>query len=185
MVYFKQNNNMNSLGSFSDMERPQRWFTLALDKFSVNDLENWSDIEQALKERKKALQLEARQIKSKEKALQKEREREAKKIAKASEKLTAKQKDQTPKTLKSLQSIIMRGVKKEAKTNKPKAPSFNNYSSWTSGIKGQDNACPGAPTQEELDSCGGRREWKKIEWAKLTKEQKDDPDAPWNTYKAH
>ena len=159
-------------------------FANALNMFSTLDLENWSDIEAALKARKKELQIEARQIKSKEKAL----EKELKKAAKAQkQKLTAEEKDKAndyEKTRESLQAIIMRGVRKQAKTNKPKAPSFNNYSSWTSGIKGDDNAGPGAPTQEELDSCGGRREWKKIEWAKLTKEQKDDSNAPWNSYKA-
>ena len=163
-------------------------FANALNMFSTLDLENWSDIEAALKARKKELQIEARQIKSKEKALEKEKEKELKKAAKAQkQKLTAEEKDKAndyEKTRESLQAIIMRGVRKQAGTNKPKAPSFNNYSSWTSGIKGQDNAGPGAPSQEELDSCGGRREWKKIEWAKLTKEQKDDSNAPWNSYKA-
>ena len=163
-------------------------FANALDMFSTLDLENWSEIEASLKARKKALQIEAREIKAKEKALEKENEKELKKASKTEKKkLTAEEKDKANDYEKSrgcLQAIIMRGVRKQAGTNKPKAPSFNNYSSWTSGIKGQDNACPGAPSQEELDSCGGRREWKKIEWAKLTKEQKDAPNAPWNTYKA-
>ena len=174
MIYCKQN-NMDA-------------FTLALDNFSITDLENWSMIENALKQRKKDLKQELRDTKAKEKALVKEEAKKLKKDAKEQQKkLTAEEKDKAndyEKTRESLQSIIMRGVRKQAKTNKPKAPSFNNYSAWTSGIKGDDNAGQGAPTQEELDSCGGRREWKKIEWAKLTKEEKDSKDAPWNAAKA-
>jgi|TARA_B110000483_G_C17993357_1_gene464394 hypothetical protein len=174
MIYSKQN-NMNA-------------FELALNNFSVDDLENWSMIQDALKQRKKDLKQELRETKSKEKSLKKEDAKKQKKEEKEQQKkLTADEKDKEndyEKTRGSLQAIIMRGVRKEAKTNKPKAPSFNNYSAWISGIKGDDNAGPGAPTQEELDSCGGRREWKKIEWAKFTKEQKDSKDAPWNAAKA-
>tara|TARA_Y100000022_G_scaffold184012_1_gene178688 strand:- start:772 stop:1275 length:504 start_codon:yes stop_codon:yes gene_type:complete len=163
-------------------------FELALNNFTVDDLDKWSMIEDALKQRKKVLKQELRDTKAKEKALEKEELKKQKKEAKEQQKkLTAEEKDKAndyEKTRESLQAIIMRGVRKQAKTNKPKAPSFNNYSAWTSGIKGEDNAGPGAPTQEELDACGGRREWKKIEWAKLTKEEKDSKDAPWNASKA-
>ena len=188
MVYCKQNKNMNSQISFAEMERPQRWFTLALDNLSIDDLENWSMFEDALKQRKKDLKQELRDTKAKERALEKEvLKKQKKEENEQKKKLSADEKDKAndyEKTRESLQAIIMRGVRKQAKTNKPKAPSFNNYSAWTSGIKGDDNAGPGAPTQEELDACGGRREWKKIQWAKLTKEEKDSKDAPWNAAKA-
>ena len=38
---------MNSQISFAG-ERPQRWFTLALDDLSIDDLENWSMFEDIL-----------------------------------------------------------------------------------------------------------------------------------------
>ena len=63
---------MNSQISFAEMEQPQRWFTLALDNLSIDDLENWSMFEDALKQRKKVLKQELRDTKAKEKALEKE-----------------------------------------------------------------------------------------------------------------
>ena len=63
MIYCKQNKNMNSQISFAEMERPQRWFTLALDNLSIDDLENWSMFEDALKQRKKDLKQELRDTK--------------------------------------------------------------------------------------------------------------------------
>ena len=128
---------------------------LFLKSLSIESLDHWDHIQNSLKERKIQLKQELSNIKAKEKELEKAE-------AKA-------KKDQEKAEAKS---------NKEVKTIN--TSSFKNFTSWTSGIKGQDNASQGAPTQEELDSYGGRREWKKTKWAELTKDQKDDPAAPWN-----
>ena len=140
-------------------------FTNALDMFSTLDLENWSEIEASLKARKKALQIEAREIKAKEKALEKENERELKKASKTEKKkLTAEEKDKAndyEKSRESLQAIIMRGVRKQAGTNKPKAPSFNNYSSWTSVLRDKIMLAPVLRHKKNLilavDAGNGRK----------------------------
>ena len=139
---------------------------LFLKSLSIESLDHWDHIQNSLKERKIQLKQELSNIKAKEKELEKA---EAK-AKKDQEKAEAKaKKDQEKAEAKS---------NKEVKTIN--TSSFKNFTSWTSGIKGQDNASQGAPTQEELDSYGGRREWKKTKWAELTKDQKDDPAAPWN-----
>ena len=128
---------------------------LFLKSLSIESLDHWDHIQNSLKERKNQLKQELSSIKAKEKEL---------------EKAEAKAKKEQEKT--------------EAKSNKEvktiNTSSFKNFTIWTSGINGQDNASQGAPTQQELDSYGGRREWKKTKWAELTKDQKDDPAAPWN-----
>ena len=112
MIYCKQNKNMNSQISFAEMERPQRWFTLALDNLSIDDLENWSMFEDALKQRKKDLKQELRDTKAKERALEKEVLKKQKKEEKEQKKkLSADEKDKAndyEKTRESLQAIIMR-----------------------------------------------------------------------------
>ena len=180
---------------------------LFLKSLSIESLDHWDHIQNSLKERKNQLKQELSSIKAKEKELEKaeakakkdqekaeakakkDQEKATAKAKKDQEKATAKatakaKKDQEKAEAKATAKAKKDQEKAEAKANKEvktiNTSSFKNFTSWTSGIKGQDNASQGAPTQEELDSYGGRREWKKTKWAELTKDQKDDPAAPWN-----
>jgi len=200
-----------------------------LKTLTTESLDKWSEIEDALRERKNVLKQEFRETKALEKALakaeakskkdvekaqekskkdaekadakakkeqekadakaKKEQEKADAKAKKEQEKADAKAQKDTEKTkkqeqdeyLKILQDIHGDTPKTKVKKSTKTKSSYKNYSIWTNGIKGQDNAGSGAPTQKELDASGGRREWKKIQWGILTKEQKDLPTAPWNS----
>ena len=211
-----------------------------LKTLTTESLDKWSEIEDALRERKNVLKQEFRETKALEKALakaeakskkdvekaqekskkdvekalaktkkdaekadaknkrdaekadakaKKEQEKADAKAKKEQEKADAKAQKDTEKTkkqeqdeyLKILQDIHGDTPKTKVKKSKKTQSSYKNYSIWTNGIKGQDNAGSGAPTQKKLDASGGRREWKKIQWGILTKEQKDLPTAPWNS----
>ena len=178
-----------------------------LKTLTTESLDKWSEIEDALRERKNVLKQEFRETKALEKALAKAEAKSKKDVEKAQEKskkdaekadakakkeqekADAKAQKDTEKTkkqeqdeyLKILQDIHGDTPKTKVKKSTKTKSSYKNYSIWTNGIKGQDNAGSGAPTQKELDASGGRREWKKIQWGILTKEQKDLPTAPWNS----
>ena len=161
---------------------------LYLKSLSIESLDHWDNIQNSLRERKNQLKKELYQIKTKEKELEKaqakakkDQEKTQAKAKKDQEKAEAKaKKDQEKSHAKAKKDQ----EKTEEKANKEvkiiNTSSFKNFTIWTTGINGQDNASRGAPTQQELDSYGGRREWKKTKWAELTKDQKDDPAAPWN-----
>ena len=172
---------------------------LFLTSLTIESLEHWDDIQNSLKERKNQLKQELSQIKAKEKQLEKAQAKAKKDAEKAEAKAKKDQEKAEAKAKKDAEKAQAKAKKDqekaeakakkeqektEAKSNKEvktiNTSSFKNFTIWTSGIKGQDNASQGAPTQEELDSYGGRREWKKTKWAQLTKDQKDDPAAPWN-----
>jgi len=201
-----------------------------LKTLTTESLDKWSEIEDALRERKNVLKQEFRETKALEKALakaeakskkdvekaqekskkdaekadakakkeqekadakaKKEQEKADAKAKKEQEKADAKAQKDTEKTKKQEQDEYLKILQdihgdtpktKVKKSTQTKSSSYKNYSIWTNGIKGQDNAGSGAPTQKELDAYGGRREWKKIQWGILTKEQKDLPTAPWNS----
>jgi membrane protein involved in colicin uptake len=190
-----------------------------LKTLTTESLDKWSDIEDALRERKNVLKQEFRETKALEKALAKAEAKSKKDVEKAlaktkkdaekadaktkkdaekadakakkeQEKADAKAQKDTEKTKKQEQDEYLKILQdihgdtpktKVKKSTQTKSSSYKNYSIWTNGIKGQDNAGSGAPTQKELDAYGGRREWKKIQWGILTKEQKDLPTAPWNS----
>ena len=116
-----------------------------------------------------------------QKADAKAKKEQAKELAKVQEDVEKTKKQEQDEYLKILQDIHGDTPKTKVKKSTKTQSSYKNYSIWTNGIKGQDNAGSGAPTQQQLDACGGRREWKKIQWGILTKEQKDDPTAPWNS----
>ena len=186
---------------------PQSHLIIYLKTLTTESLDKWSEIEDALRERKNVLKQEFRETKALEKALakaeakakkdaekaqekaKKDAEKAKAKAQKDAEKAQEKAKKDAEKTKKQEQDEylkILQGIHgdtpktKVTKSTKTQS-SYKNYSIWTNGIKGQDNAGSGAPTQKELDASGGRREWKKIQWGILTKEQKDDPTAPWNS----
>ena len=175
---------------------PQSHLIIYLKTLTTESLDKWSEIEDALRERKNVLKQELRETKALEKALakaeakaKKDAEKAQEKAKKDAQKADAKAREDVEKTkkqeqdeyLKILQGIHGDTPKTKVKKSTKTQSSYKNYSIWTNGIKGQDNAGFGAPTQKELDSSGGRREWKKIQWGILTKEQKDDPTAPWNS----
>ena len=204
---------------------PESHLIIYLKTLTVESLPKWSDIEDALRERKNVLKQELRETKALEKALakaeakakkdaekaqekakkdaekarakaQKDAEKskieqqkadakakkeQAKELAKVQEDVEKTKKQEQDEYLKILQDIHGDTPKTKVKKSTKTQSSYKNYSIWTNGIKGQDNAGSGAPTQQQLDACGGRREWKKIQWGILTKEQKDDPTAPWNS----
>ena len=204
---------------------PQSHLIIYLKTLTVESLPKWSDIEDALRERKNVLKQELRETKALEKALakaeakakkdaekaqekakkdaekarakaQKDAEKskieqqkadakakkeQAKELAKVQEDVEKTKKQEQDEYLKILQDIHGDTPKTKVTKSTKTQSSYKNYSIWTNGIKGQDNAGSGAPTQQQLDACGGRREWKKIQWGILTKEQKDDPHAPWNS----
>ena len=205
-----------------DSTFPQSHLIIYLKTLTTESLDKWSEIEDALRERKNVLKQELRETKALEKALakaeakakkdaekaqakakkdaekaqakakkdaQKAQEKALKDAEKAQEKADAKAQKDAEKTkkqeqeeyLKILQDIHGDTPKTKVTKSTKTQSSYKNYSIWTNGIKGQDNAGSGAPTQQQLDACGGRREWKKIQWGILTKEQKDDPHAPWNS----
>ena len=205
-----------------DSTFPQSHLNIYLKTLTVESLDKWSEIEDALRERKNVLKQELRETKALEKALakaeakakkdaektqakakkdaekaqakakkdaQKAQEKADAKAQKAQDKVDAKAQKDAEKTkkqeqeeyLKILQDIHGDTPKTKVTKSTKTQSSYKNYSIWTNGIKGQDNAGSGAPTQQQLDACGGRREWKKIQWGILTKEQKDDPHAPWNS----
>ena len=56
-----------------------------------------------------------------------------------------------------------------------KNPHFARFASW---ITLQQQA--GHIDQSDIDSAGGKREYNKLEWARLDKDQKENPNAPWN-----
>ena len=150
---------------------------LYLKSLSIESLDHWDNIQNSLRERKNQLKKELYQIKTKEKELEKAQAKAKKDQEKAEAKAKKDQEKSHAKAKKDQE-------KTEEKANKEvkiiNTSSFKNFTIWTTGINGQDNASRGAPTQQELDSYGGRREWKKTKWAELTKDQKDDPAAPWN-----
>ena len=204
---------------------PESHLIIYLKTLTVESLPKWSDIEDALRERKNVLKQELRETKALEKALakaeakakkdaekaqekakkdaekarakaQKDAEKskieqqkadakakkeQAKELAKVQEDVEKTKKQEQDEYLKILQDIHGDTPKTKVTKSTKTQSSYKNYSIWTNGIKGQDNAGSGAPTQQQLDACGGRREWKKIQWGILTKEQKDDPTAPWNS----
>jgi membrane protein involved in colicin uptake len=140
------------------------------------------DAEKAQEKAKKdAEKAKAKAQKDAEKAQEKAKKDAQKADAKAREDVEKTKKQEQDEYLKILQGIHGDTPKTKVKKSTKTQSSYKNYSIWTNGIKGQDNAGFGAPTQKELDSSGGRREWKKIQWGILTKEQKDDPTAPWNS----
>ena len=164
---------------------PQSHLIIYLKTLTTESLDKWSEIEDALRERKNVLKQEFRETKALEKALAKA-EAKAKKDAEKAQEKAKKDAEKTKKQeqdeyLKILQGIHGDTPKTKVTKSTKTQSSYKNYSIWTNGIKGQDNAGSGAPTQKELDASGGRREWKKIQWGILTKEQKDDPTAPWNS----
>ena len=165
---------------------------LYLKSLSIESLDHWDNIQNSLRERKNQLKKELYQIKTKEKELEKaqakakkDQEKTQAKAKKDQEKAEAKAKAKAKKDQEKSHAKAKKDQEKtEEKANKEvkiiNTSSFKNFTIWTTGINGQDNASRGAPTQQELDSYGGRREWKKTKWAELTKDQKDDPAAPWN-----
>ena len=82
---------------------------------------------------------------------------------------------------KRLMAVKQRALDKEArkaerKENPPpkkeSAPWYRNFQKWSKTAAG--------PDKEQLEAIGGLRKWQSSEWKKLTKEQKEDPDAEWN-----
>ena len=186
---FLKSLSTESLAHWDDIQNALRERKNQLKQELSNIKAKEKELEKAeAKAKKDQEKAEAKAKKDQEKAeakAKKEQEKaKAKELAKAKkdqEKAEAKaKKDQEKAEAKAKKEQ----EKAEGKSNKEvktiNTSSFKNFTIWTSGIKGQDNASQGAPTQEELDSYGGRREWKKTKWAELTKDQKDDPAAPWN-----
>ena len=71
--------------------------------------------------------------------------------------------------LTSLGKETFKNIKNEL-PKKAKNLSFQKFCKW--------NKVEGI-TSDDLKSMGGKREWNKQEWAKLSKEQKNDPNSPW------
>lgn len=107
------------------------------------------------------------------KAEVKKLEAEQKKAERDAEKAEAKKAKETAKTLASLQTKVMKSVKKE--TGEPVKPNnyfYQNFCKWSNSDEG--------PTEEEIKAAGGKREWNKEQWDKLSKDERVAPDAPWN-----
>lgn len=107
------------------------------------------------------------------KAEVKKLEAEQKKSERDAEKAEAKKAKDAAKTLASLQTKVMKSVKKE--TGEPVKPNnhfYQNFCKWSNGDEG--------PTQEDIHAAGGKREWNKGQWDKLSKDERAAPDAPWN-----
>ena len=89
------------------------------------------------------------------------------------EKAEAKKAKEAAKTLASLQTKVLKSVKKE--TGEPVKPNnhyYQNFCKWSNGDEG--------PTEEEVKAAGGKREWNKAQWERLSKEERAAPDAAWN-----
>lgn len=107
------------------------------------------------------------------KAEVKKLEAEQKKVERDAEKAETKNAKETAKTLASLQTKVMKSVKKE--TGEPVKPNnhfYQNFCKWSNSDEG--------PTEEEIKAAGGKREWNKGQWDKLSKDERAAPDAPWN-----
>jgi chemotaxis protein histidine kinase CheA len=107
------------------------------------------------------------------KAEAKKLEAEQKKVVVEAEKAEAKKAKEAAKTLASLQTKVLKSVKKE--TGEPVKPNnhyYQNFCKWSNGDEG--------PTEEEIKAAGGKREWNKMHWDKLSKEERAAPDAVWN-----
>ena len=82
---------------------------------------------------------------------------------------------------KRLMAVKQRALDKEVRKaerkenpapKKESAPWYRNFQKWSKTAAG--------PDKEQLEAIGGLRKWQSSEWKKLTKEQKEDPDAEWN-----
>ena len=107
------------------------------------------------------------------KAEVKKLEAEQKKAEREAQKAEAKKAKEAAKTLASLQTKVLKSVKKE--TGEPVKPNnhyYQNFCKWSNGDEG--------PTEEEVKAAGGKREWNKAQWDKLSKEERAAPDAAWN-----
>ena len=157
--------------------------TKALEKaLAKAEAKSKKDVEKAQEKSKKDVEKAlAKTKKDAEKADAKAKKEQEKADAKAQKDTEKTKKQEQDEYLKILQDIHGDTPKTKVKKSTKTQSSYKNYSIWTNGIKGQDNAGSGAPTQKKLDASGGRREWKKIQWGILTKEQKDLPTAPWNS----
>ena len=125
--------------------------------------------EKAEKDAKKAEEKAERDAKKAEEKAKKD----AKKTAEKAEKDSAKKAEKAAKTLEKLQTAVLKNAKKDvAGSPKAKNWAYQNFTRWAQGEDG--------PSEEEISSAGGRREWLKSEWATLTTEQRGAEDAPWN-----
>ena len=82
---------------------------------------------------------------------------------------------------KRLMAVKQRALDKEVRKaerkenpapKKESVPWYRNFQKWSKTAAG--------PDKEQLEAIGGLRKWQSSEWKKLTKEQKEDPDAEWN-----
>ena len=135
------------------------------------------DAEKAsLKAERDAVKAAAKAERDAEKAAKaevKKLEAEQKKAERDVEKAEAKKAKDATKTLASLQAKVMKTVKKE--TGEPVKPNnhfYQNFCKWSNGDEG--------PSEEEIKAAGGKREWNKGQWEKLSKEERAAPDAAWN-----
>ena len=126
-----------------------------------------------IKNLEKAVEKTKRDAERAAKAEVKKLEAEQKKSERDAEKAEAKKAKEAAKTLASLQTKVMKSVKKE--TGEPVKPNnhfYQNFCKWSNGDEG--------PSEEEIKAVGGKREWNKGQWEKLSKEERAAPDAAWN-----
>ena len=120
---------------------------------------------EAEKAAEKAAKEAQRAIEKSRKEAEKTAEKAAKKAAKDEEKAKEKRAQDGLKEIKK-QVALDAGVVPKAKNSY-----YLNFIHWA-----KDNG----PSEETIAAAGGRRTWLKNEWAKLTKSEKEAPDAPWN-----
>ena len=148
-------------------------FTNAIAQLTVTDYEHIDSIIDALKDRKKELRtMKSEQAKA-ERDAKKAADKAAKKAIRDAEKAETKKANDAAKTLASLQTKVLKSVKKEnGEVGKPKNLYYQNFCKWSKGADG--------PSEEDIKAAGGKRAWNKAQWDILSKDERAAPDAPWN-----